>query len=87
MGFWNWLRGVRQQEAPSTRLSAEQAIQIARAAVEEVSTRELLTMTRVDDRDGTLIWTVSQAVMGRATHVEVDDASGQVLRIYASGIR
>ena len=87
MGFWSWLRGGRQEESPSTRLSADQAIQIARAAVEDASTRELLTMTRVDDRGGTLVWTVSQAVMGRATHVEVDDASGRVLQVYASGVR
>jgi hypothetical protein len=44
-------------------------------------------MTRVDDRDGMLVWTVRQAVMGRATHVEVDDASGRVLHVYATGVR
>ena len=87
MGFWDWLRGVRPQDSPSTRLSADQAVQIARSAVEDVSTRELLTMTRIDDRNGTLVWTVSQAVMGRATHVEVDDSTGQVLKVYATGVR
>ena len=87
MGFWDWLRGVRPQELPSTRLTADQVIEIARAAIDDVSTRELLTMTRLDDRNGSLVWTVSQAVMGRATHGEVDDATGQVLKTYATGVR
>ena len=69
------------------RLSAAQAIERARAVADEAY-RERLTMTiLVEQPGGGSVWLVSEPAMGRVYSVEIDDATGEVLRAGLTGIR
>jgi len=89
MGLLDWLNALfaEGQKPLPTRLSAEQAIELARAAADSDPRRDLLTMTSVRERDGARIWSVSSATVGSALVVELDDATGEILRVYNVGIR
>jgi len=89
MGVWDlWenLRGILRQ-GPKTHLSRDQAIQIARAAMENDPHRDELTMTHVIERAGALVWIVGQPVVGHRVWVEIDDGTGKVLHIGKGGPR
>ena len=69
-----------------TRLSRDEVLSLARAALVEPGA-ERLTMTMVIERDGALIWCVSEAAIGSVLEVEIDDGSGRVLRAGRRGGR
>jgi uncharacterized membrane protein YkoI len=81
--LWQRLIG---QVRPHTRLTGVEAIARARAAADEAY-RERLTMTTLIEHDGTWVWHVSEPAIGRVYSVEIDDASGQVLRAGLTGFR
>ena len=81
--LWQRLTG---QVRPQTRLSDVEAIARARAAADEAY-RERLTMTTLIEHSGKWVWHVSEPAIGRVYSVEIDDASGQVLRAGLTGIR
>jgi hypothetical protein len=90
MSIVNWLRsamGIAVPTMPPTRLSAEQAIQIARAAAQHEPFCSELTMTTVRERDGALVWSVGAAIVGKSLRVEIDDATGKVLGVFSGGVR
>jgi hypothetical protein len=84
--LWGVLRDALRG-GPRTRLSRDEVIPIARAAVENDPHRDELTMTHVVDRDGRLVWIVTQPVVGHRVWVEVDDGTGQVLNVGKGGLR
>ena len=75
---------------PKTRLSNEQAIEIASAYVDARNLRSgdvHLGPVEVRRVDGRLIWTLRTNTVGSWLTVEVDDASGEVLGHRSHGIR
>jgi hypothetical protein len=89
MGVWDLWTILRDawRGAPQTRLSRDEVIPIARAAVQNDPHRDELTMTQVIERDGKLVWIVGQPVVGHRIWVEVDDGTGEVLHIGRGGLR
>ncbi len=81
--LWQRLTGSK---SPQTRLSQSQAIELARAASDEAY-RDRLTMTTLLEHSGAWVWYVSEPAIGRVYSVEIDDATGQVLRAGLTGIR
>lgn len=69
-----------------TRLTKTQALELARAAV-PASERETLTLSTVVQQQRGPVWVVSSATIGSMLEVEIDDATGKVIRIGRSGIR
>ncbi|HKO50775.1 MAG TPA: PepSY domain-containing protein [Polyangiaceae bacterium] len=67
-------------------MSAAQAIERARAAVDE-EYRERLTMTMCFEEQSGWVWLVSEPAKGRVYSVEIDDATGEVLRAGFRGTR
>ena len=84
--LWENLLGIWRQ-APKTRLSRDEVIQIARTAMANDPERDSLTMTHVIERGGALVWIVGQPVVGRRVWVEIDDGTGNVLHIGSGGSR
>lgn len=80
-----WQR-IAGSPRPRTRLSEAQAIEQARAAAEEAY-RARLTMTSLIERSGAWVWHVSEPAIGRVYSVEIDDATGEVLRAGLTGFR
>lgn len=83
------LRALLLGEEPkpfATRLSRDEALKLARAALVDPGGVQL-TMTTVIERDGALIWYVSEPVKGSALEVEIDDDSGRVLKVGRRGGR
>ena len=88
MGLFRWF-WERFTELPrsKTRLSEAQAIERARAAADDAY-RERLTMTILCERPGSgWVWLVSEPAKGRVYSVEIDDATGEVLRAGLTGFR
>jgi hypothetical protein len=72
-----------------TRLTREQAIEVASRAVEQDPRpwpRAQLTAI-VQERSGNVIWVVSPLVKGWAFTVEVDDQTGRVVKVTEGGVR
>lgn len=89
-GIWSaFVRWVRAPETPPppSRLTREQAVAIARGAVPPGQDPERLVMPHCWQRDGRLIWTVSEAAIGSVLNVDVDDATGEVLAVRRVGLR
>jgi hypothetical protein len=84
--LWGMLRGAWRASL-RTRLSREDVIAIARAAMQNDPHRDELTMTQVIERNGRLVWIVGQPVTGHRIWVEVDDGTGEVLHIGRGGLR
>lgn len=70
----------------ATRLSADEAVALARAGAGGANI-DTLNMATVEVRDGHPVWVVSEAAIGSVQVVEVDDATGAVLSKYRRGIR
>lgn len=79
-----WLLGARA--APPTRLSAAEALAIARAAVDPHEAPDLMPI-----RDGATaqdgVWHFHTPTIGSQLVVSVDDATGRVLRNERVGVR
>jgi acetylglutamate kinase len=71
----------------STRLSQEQAVQIARQAAAGQLNCELLGLATVEEQNGKRIWAVSSATIGSSLLVRIDDESGDVLEVKRQGVR
>ena len=80
---WQCLAGSRR---PQSRLSEADAIERARAAADEAY-RERLTVAVLIEHSDARVWHVSEPAIGRVYSVEIDDASGQVVRAGLTGIR
>jgi uncharacterized membrane protein YkoI len=70
-----------------TRLTADQALAIARSATADDSLSRHLGPVKLEDRLGAPIWIVSSATIGRMLEVSIDDATGKVLEVRHSGVR
>lgn len=66
---------------PITRLSAEEALSIAREACVGDPQQQYLGWTKVTKKDAWLVWEVGSVTKGGGLSVEVDDATGRVLGI------
>lgn len=88
-GLLRWLR-ARGAGPPRAKhcLSRAQAIELARSVAEEAY-RERLTMTALcwSEQPAGWVWIVSEPAKGRVYSVEIDDATGKVLRAGLTGIR
>lgn len=75
----SWWR--RSDKSPPTRLSAEQAIAIAReaAAATDPTLARYLTAVEPRTQGDRLVWIVASVAIGAALEVVVDDVSGNVL--------
>lgn len=81
--LWQRLTGQLRLQ---TRLSDVEAMARARAAADEAY-RERLTMTTLIGQSGKWVWHVSEPAIGCVYSVDIDDASGRVLRAGLTGIR
>jgi uncharacterized membrane protein YkoI len=70
-----------------TRLSADQALAIARSATADDSLSRHLGPVKLEDRSGTPVWIVSSATVGQMLEVSIDDATGKVLEAHHVGVR
>ena len=73
-----------------TRLSAEQAIEIASAYVKAHGLdllRTGLVLHEVSEVDGKVIWTLRTPTVGRWLTVGVDDATGEGVGHHVHGVR
>lgn len=73
--------------APITRLSAEQALLIARQAINQPMISATMTRATTNKQDGKVIWAISAVLLGRTPLVEVDDTTGAVLSVRWVGLR
>jgi len=76
---WLCSKGAKGKETLKTRLTADQAVAIARASMGDAiaAGRPLWgAAVRHDDR---LIWSVSEVVVDGSLYVEIDDATGDVI--------
>ena len=83
------MKTFRSPAKPKTRLTSEQAIEVANRAVEHDPRpwpRAQLSAT-VRERSGTVIWVVTPLVKGWALCVEVDDQTGRVVKVTEGGVR
>ena len=69
------------------RLTREQALALAREASKDDDMSSTLAMTMVREDGGKAIWIVSTPGVGRILEVEIEDATGQVLRVERVGFR
>lgn len=82
------LIGATQEDRlPRPRLSAEDAIAIAREAAKDNAAWAQLTMVNLGERDGRLIWTVRQPVTGSSLEIDIDDSTGAVVHMGTRGFR
>ena len=79
---------ARGKRRPATRLTEEEVRAIADAAVADLAfLKDLMTMIRVDEREGRVLWHVGSATRGSGWTVTVDDATGQVIDRQKWGVR
>lgn len=79
-----WLSGKPNIQ---TRLSADEALAIARSAASNDAMSQHLGPTTVEQRSGSVVWIVSSATVGRTLEVLIDDATGKVLDVRHVGVR
>jgi hypothetical protein len=72
---------------PATRLSEAEARAIARAAVPDGFFKDRMTITKVESRDGRLLWHIESATRGSGLRVTIEDATGQVIEQKKWGVR
>lgn len=80
-----WLSGKTANI--QTRLSADEALAIARSATSGDSMSQHLARTTVEERSGSVVWIVSSATVGSMIEVSIDDATGKVLDVQRIGVR
>lgn len=80
-----WL-GKSTQSSP-TRLSSDEAIEIARRAAADDPQCENLALAKMEMRAGNATWIISSATVGRMLEVWIDDTTGRVLEIRHIGTR
>lgn len=80
-----WLSGKASNI--QTRLSADQALAIARKATSSDALSRHLGPTTVEERSGSVVWLVSSATVGGMLEVSIDDATGEVLDVRHVGVR
>lgn len=75
-------RWFRRRQHPKTRLDEVRVVDIAReAAAGQAASRDRLTLVTLGQRGGRITWFVSEAVIGSALVVSIDDESGEVVEI------
>ena len=88
-GLLRWLR-ARGAGPPRSKngLSEAQAIALARSVADEAY-REQLTLAALcrSEQPAGWVWIVSEPAKGSVYSVEIDDATGEVLRAGLTGIR
>lgn len=87
--WFQFLEGWLGQKTrnPASRLTGNQALEIARKAASGYPNCEDLAIVALKEQDGTPIWIVSSATIGRTLQVFIDDATGKVLEISQIGVR
>jgi len=86
LGFLRRLIG-RQRFGPHSLLSAKQACEIAERAVTGTYYAGKMTFSKLENRDGKLIWLISSVTKGSGVIVTVDDATGELMHNERWGIR
>lgn len=81
----DWLG--RSTADPPSRLSKQDALCIARARAAIDHDVQLLDLVQRDVRAGRIVWVVSEAVIGSALVVEIDDATSSVMTMRRTGGR
>ena len=82
-----WFDFVVGRIEPISSLTANEALQIARTHASSATEAERLQMALLAEEDGKKIWVVSEAAVGNVAFVEIDDATGELLRKGRHGIR
>lgn len=77
----------RGRSSPKSLLSAQQACDIAEKVVSGTHCAGTMNLSRLESRDGKLIWLVSSVTIGSGMTVTIDDATGAVIRSERWGIR
>lgn len=77
----------RGRSSPKSLLSAQQACDIAENVVSGTHCAGTMNLSRLESRDGKLIWLVSSVTIGSGMTVTIDDATGAVIRSERWGIR
>lgn len=84
-----WFLGLRYRR-PETRLSEEEAIEIAAAYADSEGFQQFhlpLYPSDVRKIDGRLVWLMRSPTKGRWVIVSIDDATGEVLGHEVHGVR
>ena len=68
-------------------MSKEEAIDIARHEEIFEPFRDAMTMARVEEHNGQIVWIVSSATVGSRICVAIDDATGKVVKAERLGVR
>lgn len=89
MGLWDAVTRfvVGEPPRPVTRLSREEVIDIARAAIRDRPRSQDLGLAEARREDGRLVWHVSTATVGSGYCVMIDDATGTVISEGGWGVR
>ena len=83
------LSGGRTNQ-PKTRLTSDEAVQIATAYAKAHGVdllRTNLVLHEVREVEGKVVWTLRTPTVGRWVTVDVDDATGEVLGHHVHGVR
>jgi hypothetical protein len=80
--FWR-----QNNERPPAMLSEAKACAIASTALADSPYGTMMTMARLDNREGKQVWIVGSATIGSGMTVIVDDGTGEVLSREPWGVR
>lgn len=85
----NFLRRLfgQGQPIPKSVLSVQQACDIAEKMVSGTHCAGTMNLSKLENRDGKLIWLVSSVTVGSGAMVTIDDATGAVMQSERWGIR
>jgi len=78
--------GLREPK-PKSVLSAQQACEIAEKVVAGGRYAGKMNLSKLETRDGKLIWLISSVTKGSGWLVTIDDATGAVIQSERWGIR
>jgi hypothetical protein len=87
--MFDWFRKKPRDRAPDpqTRLTRQEALEIAVRAAAGNTLVEYLTLVSSELRAGSPVWIVSSVTRGLQLVVTIDDASGEVLGVETIGVR
>lgn len=75
--WWAWLLNLPPR-APTTRLTAEEAVAIAAADPAVIALDQELPVANAHEQDGRIIWTIGSGGIGSQWWVEIDDETSVV---------
>lgn len=77
----------RGQPILKSALSVQQACGIAEKVVSGTHCAGMMNLSKLENRDGKLIWLISSVTVGSGAIVTIDDATGAVMQSERWGVR